>query len=265
MTGRYCSGVSSDVCGMATTCGSSSAATTAASVATLSATRPFVVGSASLSRAGTEPRNSRRAAAANVQIAGESTGAVGSSSLPAKGLTRAVTRLETATLTASFGCFFVTAVVSGSATAACVTATAVVDADGSTAAVGASSASDSSVLVVDVLSASADALGVRDASVDRSACSATFVLGAFDSFQRLLDRGREAGEVSSSAASSFVDASESVVFSDVCPSSEASLVAAVSVDFASPDVSVDDPVDDDDSVDEDCDPEVSAGFADATP
>ena len=56
-----------------------------------------------------------------------------------------------------------------------------------------------------------------------------------------------------------------MVFSDVCPSSEASLVAAVSVDFASPDVSFDDPVDDDDSVDEDCDPEVSAGFADATP
>jgi hypothetical protein len=86
-------------------------------------------------------------------------------------------------------------------------------------------------------------------------------LGAFDSFQRLLDRDRTE-VVSSSAASSFVDASESAG-SEVWPSSDASVGAsagaAESVDFASPEVSVDDPVDDD------CVPEVSAGSADATP
>jgi len=178
-----------------------------------------------------------------------------------------VTRLETATLTASFGCFFATVVVSGSATTACVTATAVVDDDGSTAAVGASSASDSSVflvevLLVEVLLVSADEFVVRDATVDRSARSAALVLGGFVSLQRLLDRGREAGDVSSSAASSFGDASESVP-TDVCVSWDASRDAGEPVDSLR-DVSVDDPLDDD-SVEEDCDPDVSAGCAEATP
>ena len=52
---------------------------------------------------GAMPDNSRRAAAASVHTAGESTGAVGASPSPANGLTSALTRLETATVTASSG------------------------------------------------------------------------------------------------------------------------------------------------------------------
>ena len=130
-------------------------------------------------------------------------------------------------------------------TTVCVTATSVVDDDdagagvdddgGCTAATEASSASDSSVLLVDISSAVAGELVVRDAYVDRSA---TLAVGAFDSFQRLLDRGGAVGAVSFSAVSSFVDASESAV-SEVSPSSVVSEGAAESVDVV-PDASPDD-------------------------
>src|SRR5712672_470031 len=99
--GRYCNGVSSDVCGMATTAGGASAAASVFAC-TGPASPDVVTGSATLLRVGVLP-NSWRAAAIIINGNGDSTGAVGE--LPADGFCTALTRLDTARVAgcASFG------------------------------------------------------------------------------------------------------------------------------------------------------------------